>query len=198
MTEPIARPKPTEEALLSQLRARLQRAAELAAAGVTVVDTATTYIDDGVTIGAGTVIEPNTTISGRSAIGRECRIGPFGHVRGNSEIGPEVHLGHSVEVNRSRIGRGTKAAHFCYIADADVGENVNFGAGTVTCNYDGEGKHPTVIGNGAFIGSDTMLVAPVKIGRGAGTAAGSVVTKDVADGKRVAGVPAREMSERDG
>lgn len=128
-----------------------------------------------------------------SSLGPGSDLGPFGHVRGGSEIGPHVHLGHSVEVNRSRIGRGTKAAHFCYIADADVGENVNIGAGTVTCNYDGESKHRTVIGDGAFIGSDTMLVAPVTVARGARTAAGSVVTKDVSPGVTVAGVPAREM-----
>jgi len=212
-------------------RARAAQAAVYAAGGVTVVDAATTYIDDGVKIGAGTVIEPNTTIRGDSAIGRDCRIGPnavierskigdrcvvfasvirdsemqdgsdlgpFGHVRGGSTIGPQVHLGHSVEVNRSRIGRGTKAAHFCYIADAEVGENVNFGAGTVTCNYDGEGKHRTVIEDGVFIGSDSMLVAPLRLGRGSRTGAGSVVTRDVAPGKKVAGVPARQIGDAGG
>ena len=90
-----------------------------------------------------------------------------------------------------------RSHHFSYIGDADIGENVNIGAGTVTCNYDGENKHRTVIEDGAFIGSDTMLVAPVRIGRGAGTGAGSVVTKDVADGEQVAGVPAKRLKKSD-
>lgn len=226
MSEAFSKPAPSDESLPALLRARLAVAEKLAAAGVTVVDPLTTYIDDGVRIGRGTIIEPNTTLLGRTSVGQDCRIGPnsvidasdvgdrcvvfasvirdsslgpdsdlgpFGHIRGGSQVGPQVHLGHSVEVNRARIGRGTKAAHFCYIADADVGENVNIGAGTVTCNYDGESKHRTVIGDGVFIGSDTMLVAPVTLAKGARTAAGSVVTKDVSAGVTVAGVPAREM-----
>jgi bifunctional UDP-N-acetylglucosamine pyrophosphorylase/glucosamine-1-phosphate N-acetyltransferase len=102
-----------------------------------------------------------------------------------------VHIGNFVEVKASRIGAGSRAGHFSYIGDARVGADVNIGAGTVTCNYDGESKHETVIEDGAFIGSDTMLVAPVRIGRKASTGAGSVVTKDVEEGSKVAGVPAR-------
>lgn len=128
-----------------------------------------------------------------SRMGDGSDIGPFGHLRGGTQIGADVHLGHSVEINRSRIGRGTKAAHFCYLADAEVGENVNIGAGAVTCNYDGEAKHKTVIEDGAFVGSDTMLVAPVRIGKDAATGAGAVVREDVPDGGRVAGVPARAL-----
>jgi bifunctional UDP-N-acetylglucosamine pyrophosphorylase/glucosamine-1-phosphate N-acetyltransferase len=222
--------KTTTESLHALLEQRLAVCARLIDSGVAIVDPATAFIDAGVTIGAGSVIEPNTTVSGDSTIGRDCRIGPnsvlenarigegctvfasvvrdsemgdrsdigpFGHLRGGTVIGADVHLGHSVEINRSRIGRGTKAAHFCYIADAEVGEKVNIGAGAVTCNYDGESKHSTVIGDGAFIGSDTMLVAPVVIGKGAVTAAGSVVREDVPDGGRVAGVPARPLAKQE-
>lgn len=199
------------------LDARIAHASTLAAAGVTIVDPATTYIQAGTKIGAGSVIRPNTTISGDSAVGERCQIGPnaviedsrldddvmvgpFCHLRAGAHIESGVELGNFVEVKASRIGRGTRSHHFSYIGDADVGENVNIGAGTVTCNYDGKDKHRTVIADGAFIGSDTMLVAPVRIGRGAATGAGSVVTKDVADGERVAGVPAKRLkkSESDG
>jgi bifunctional UDP-N-acetylglucosamine pyrophosphorylase/glucosamine-1-phosphate N-acetyltransferase len=120
-------------------------------------------------------------------------IGPFAQLRGNSHIEADVHLGHGVEVNRSHIGRGSKLAHFGYIGDAEIGADVNIGAGTVTCNYNGVSKNKTVIEDGAFIGSDTMLVAPVRIGKGAQTAAGSVVNRDVPAGGRVAGVPARPL-----
>jgi bifunctional UDP-N-acetylglucosamine pyrophosphorylase/glucosamine-1-phosphate N-acetyltransferase len=102
-----------------------------------------------------------------------------------------VHVGNFAEIKASTLGRRTKMGHFSYIGDADVGEDVNIGAGTITANYDGAGKHRTVIGDGAFIGSDTMLVAPVRIGRGARTGAGSVVTKDVPDGMVAVGSPAR-------
>ncbi|HEY5640325.1 MAG TPA: DapH/DapD/GlmU-related protein [Dehalococcoidia bacterium] len=199
------------------LEARIAHAAGLAAAGVTIVDPATTYIEAGIEIGAGSIVRPNTTISGDSAIGARCQIGPnaviedshldddvtigpFCHLRAGAHIESGAELGNFVEVKASRIGRGTKSHHFSYIGDADVGENVNIGAGTVTCNYDGQNKHQTVIEDGAFIGSDTMLVAPVRVGRNAGTGAGSVVTEDVADGERVAGVPAKRLkkSEKDG
>lgn len=118
-------------------------------------------------------------------------MGPYCHVRPKSHLGEGVHLGNYAEVNRSRLGAGTKMGHFSYLGDADVGEGVNIGAGTITANYDGTNKHKTVIGDGAFIGSDTMLVAPVTIGRGARTSAGSVVNKDVPDGMMAIGAPAR-------
>jgi len=105
-------------------------------------------------------------------------------------------VGNFVEVKASRLGRGTKVGHFSYLGDAEVGEQVNIGAGTVTCNYDGEKKSTTIIGDRAFVGSDTMLVAPVRLGRGAKTGAGSVVTEDVPDGAIVAGTPARPLSSR--
>ncbi|HUF53938.1 MAG TPA: DapH/DapD/GlmU-related protein [Dehalococcoidia bacterium] len=195
-----------------QLEARLHQAARLAANGVTIVDPATTYIDAHVEVGSGSVIKPNTTITGKSHIGANCQVGPntviedstlmddvqvgpFCHIRGGAHIESGVHLGNYVEVKASRIGAGSKAHHFSYIGDADVGRDVNIGAGTVTCNYDGESKHRTVIEDGAFIGSDTMLVAPVRVGKGAGTAAGSVVTTDVEPGDRVAGIPAKPMKK---
>ena len=191
---------------------RTDAAASLAAGGVTIVDPATTYIAAGIEIGSGSIIRPNTTISGDSAIGERCQIGPnaviedsrlddevmvgpFCHLRAGARIESGVELGNFVEVKGSRIGRGTKSHHFSYIGDADIGENVNIGAGTVTCNYDGQDKHRTVIEDGAFIGSDTMLVAPLRIGRGAVTGAGSVVTKDVAAGEQVAGVPAKRLNK---
>jgi len=118
-------------------------------------------------------------------------VGPFSHLRPGAHLGPGVHIGNFVEVKASRIDARTRAGHFSYIGDAKIGANVNIGAGTVTCNYDGENKNETVIEDGAFIGSDTMLVAPVRVGRKAATGAGSVVTRDVPAGAKVAGVPAR-------
>ena len=120
-------------------------------------------------------------------------VGPFSHLRPGAHLEAGVHIGNFVEVKASRIGAGSRAGHFSYIGDAKVGADVNIGAGTVTCNYDGEKKNQTVIDDGAFIGSDTMLVAPVRVGRKASTGAGSVVTKDVPDGVKVAGVPARAV-----
>lgn len=118
-------------------------------------------------------------------------IGPFSHLRPGAYLEEDVHVGNYVEIKSAHIGAGTKIGHFTYLGNARVGAKVNIGAGTVTCNYDGNAKHETVIGDGAFIGSDTMLVAPVKVGKGARTGAGSVVTKDVPANERVAGVPAR-------
>ncbi len=123
-------------------------------------------------------------------------VGPFSHLRPGAHLEEGVHVGNFVEVKASRLGRGTKVGHFSYIGDAQVGERVNIGAGSVTCNYDGEKKNVTVIEDGAFIGSDTMLVAPLRVGRGAYTGAGSVVTRDVPAGERVAGVPARRRPSR--
>ena len=160
-------------------------------------------------IGARCTIGPNAVVMD-SRIGDDCavtasvlegavlesdvEVGPFSHLRPGSHLESGVHIGNFVEVKASRLGRGTKVGHFSYLGDAQVGEEVNIGAGTVTCNYDGEKKNVTVIGDQAFVGSDTMLVAPVRLGRGAKTGAGSVVTEDVPDGATVAGVPARPLS----
>jgi bifunctional UDP-N-acetylglucosamine pyrophosphorylase/glucosamine-1-phosphate N-acetyltransferase len=219
----------TLAALEAQARERLLASARLIAAGVRIVDPATTYVETGVEIGAGTELRPNTTISGPSVIGERCVIGPntvisasrlgdgctvvasvlegavletgvemgpFSHLRPGSHLESDVHLGNFVEIKEARLGRGTKVGHFSYVGDARVGENVNIGAGTVTCNYDGDAKYETIIGDGAFIGSDTMLVAPVRVGKGAKTGAGAVVTEDVPDGETVAGVPARSLGGR--
>ncbi|MDI6858066.1 MAG: bifunctional UDP-N-acetylglucosamine diphosphorylase/glucosamine-1-phosphate N-acetyltransferase GlmU [Dehalococcoidia bacterium] len=193
-------------------------------AGVTIVDPATAYIDDGVAIETDVIIYPNTILAGDTRIGPDCTvgpnsrlvdaalgarcrvtesvvegatleddvdIGPFSHLRPGSYICRGAHIGNFVEVKNSRIGANTKIGHFSYIGDAEVGAGVNIGAGTITCNYDGRVKSRTVIGDGAFIGSDTMLVAPVKVGANARTGAGSVVNRNVPAGELVVGAPAR-------
>jgi len=126
-----------------------------------------------------------------SEIADDCAVGPFAHLRMNARMEERAVVGNFVEVKKSRIGRGTKSMHLTYLGDATIGENTNIGAGTVTCNYDGKNKNPTVIEDNVRIGSDTMLVAPVKVGSGAVTGAGSVVTEDVPPNTLVAGVPAK-------
>jgi bifunctional UDP-N-acetylglucosamine pyrophosphorylase / glucosamine-1-phosphate N-acetyltransferase len=126
-----------------------------------------------------------------SEVGDDVSIGPFSHLRPKSSIGDRAEIGNFAEVKASHIGRGSKQHHFSYIGDTQMGERVNIGAGTITCNYDGRAKHRTTIGDGAFIGSDTMLVAPIVIGEGAKTGAGAVVTHDVPAGMLAVGVPAR-------
>jgi bifunctional UDP-N-acetylglucosamine pyrophosphorylase/glucosamine-1-phosphate N-acetyltransferase len=122
-------------------------------------------------------------------------VGPMAHLRGHAEIGPDARIGNFVEVKKSKIGRGSKASHLTYLGDATVGEGTNIGAGVITCNYDGTNKHETHIGNNVKIGSDTMLIAPVTVGDGAMTGAGSVVTKDVEAETLVAGVPAKKIKD---
>ncbi len=131
-----------------------------------------------------------------STVDTDVTIGPFSHVRKGAYIGPNVELGNYAEVKNSNIGAGTKSHHFSYLGDADVGEKVNIGAGSITANYDGVNKHRTHIGNGAFIGSDTILRAPVSVGEGSFTGAASLVTRDVPDGEMVLGVPARIRTKR--
>ena len=126
-----------------------------------------------------------------SEIGSNCAVGPFAHLRMNAALEEKATVGNFVEVKKSRLKRGTKAMHLSYLGDATIGERTNIGAGTVTCNYDGVRKHETVIEDDVKIGSDTMLVAPVRVGAGSITAAGSVVTKDVPPDSLVAGVPAQ-------
>jgi bifunctional UDP-N-acetylglucosamine pyrophosphorylase/glucosamine-1-phosphate N-acetyltransferase len=125
-----------------------------------------------------------------SEIGSDCAVGPFAHLRMNATLDETSVVGNFVEVKKSRLGRGSKSMHLTYLGDATIGEKTNIGAGTVTCNYDGKTKHPTIIEDNVRIGSDTMLVAPVKVGKGSVTAAGSVVTEDVPPDTLVAGVPA--------
>ena len=120
-------------------------------------------------------------------------MGPYAHLRKGAHLAQGVHMGNFGEVKNSYLGPGTKMGHFSYIGDANIGADVNIGAGTITCNFDGEKKNHTEIGAEVFIGSDTMLVAPVKLGEGARTGAGAVVTKDVPPYTLAVGVPARAI-----
>jgi len=167
-----------------------------------------TYLQGNSTIGEACVLGPDTLVRDTS-VGNRCRvsssvlemafveddvdIGPFAHLRRGAHLDKGVHVGNFGEVKNSYLGPGTKMGHFSYIGDATIDRNVNIGAGTVTCNFDGEKKNHTDIGAGAFIGSDTMLVAPVKLGAGSHTGAGAVVTKDVPADTLVVGVPARAI-----
>ena len=167
----------------------------------------------GTTIGARCEIGPHATVA-RSRLGDEivvqastvedstiadgADVGPYAHLRGGTEIGPRVHVGNYAELKNARLAEAVKVGHFSYLGDATVGAGTNIGAGTVTANFDGERKHATTIGAGAFIGSDTILRAPVRVGDGARTGAASVVTRDVPDGAMVVGIPARVTPARAG
>jgi len=169
-----------------------------------------TYLYGKTTIGADCTIGPNSIIR-NSQIGNHCivfssvmdgavleedvDVGPFARLRKGAYLGKGVHMGNFGEVKDSTLGPGVKMGHFSYIGNATIGAESNIGAGTVTCNYDGEKKHPTEIGENVFIGSDTMLVAPVKLGDGARTGAGSVVTRDVPADTLVVGAPARAIKK---
>jgi bifunctional UDP-N-acetylglucosamine pyrophosphorylase / glucosamine-1-phosphate N-acetyltransferase len=188
-------------------------------AGVTILDPASTYIEETVTIGPDTVVYPQTVIEGTTTIGSDCVIGsgshvrgsrladrvilkaysvveeavveedatlgPFCHLRPGCHIGAAVEIGNFAELKKARVGRKTKVHHVSYLGDATVGEQVNIGAGTITCNYDGVAKHRTTIDDGAFVGTNSSLVAPLTVGEGAYVAAGSVITKDVPPGALV-------------
>jgi bifunctional UDP-N-acetylglucosamine pyrophosphorylase/glucosamine-1-phosphate N-acetyltransferase len=165
-----------------------------------------TYLEGATAIGRQCCLGPNTIVRD-STIGDGCTIeasvvegavleegadvGPFSHLRQGAHLAKGVHVGNFGEVKNSYLGPGTKIGHFSYLGDATVGREVNIGAGTITCNYDGQRKHRTIIEDGAFIGSDTMLVAPVRVGAGAKIGAGSVVTHDIPPGSVAYGVPAR-------
>jgi len=131
-----------------------------------------------------------------SKIGNQVKVGPFAHIRAGCEVGDGAEIGNFAEQKNTRFGARSKQHHFSYLGDAEVGEDVNIGAGTITANYDGRAKHKTIIGNRAFIGSDSILRAPLTVGEGAYTGAGSVVTKDVPPGKLAVGVPARIRERR--
>ncbi len=171
-----------------------------------------TFLRGATRIGENCEIGPNT-IATDCIVGNNCKIlaavmekaiveddvdmGPFVRLRKGAHLGAHVHMGNFGEVKDSYLGEGTKMGHFSYIGNATIGKDVNIGAGTVTCNYDGRHKHPTVIGDNVFIGSDTMLVAPLTIGKNASTGAGAVVTHDVPEGEVVIGVPARPLRKKD-
>jgi bifunctional UDP-N-acetylglucosamine pyrophosphorylase/glucosamine-1-phosphate N-acetyltransferase len=131
-------------------------------------------------IGEQALIKPYSVIT-ESTVGHAAQIGPFAHLRPGSVIDEEAHIGNFVETKKTRVRRGAKANHLAYLGDGDVGERANVGAGTIFCNYDGFSKHQTVIGEGAFIGSDSQLVAPITIGKNAYVATGTTVTQDVPD-----------------
>ncbi|WP_089609373.1 bifunctional UDP-N-acetylglucosamine diphosphorylase/glucosamine-1-phosphate N-acetyltransferase GlmU [Dehalobacterium formicoaceticum] len=183
--------------------------------GVTIVDPDTTYIDQDVTIGQDTVVEPGTFLRGKTVIGAECtigpntditdsiigdgckinrtvmveakagdlcNIGPFAYLRPGAELGYQVKVGDFVEIKKSRIGDNSKIPHLSYVGDAQLGMKVNIGCGTITCNYDGKHKYQTTIEDGVFVGSNTNLVAPVKVGEGAFIGAGSTITMEVPAG----------------
>ena len=186
---------------------------ELMAAGVTIVDPATTWVEPDVVVGPDTVLHPGVYLEGQTRIGSGCEIhsgvriidstigdrvvinnfcvirqsvvetgaqvGPFAQLRPASRVGEDAHVGNFVELKNTTLGRGSKANHLAYLGDATIGEKVNVGAGTITCNYDGVTKHPTIIEDGAFIGTDSQLIAPVRIGKNAYVAAGSSITEDV-------------------
>lgn len=192
------------------------KTAALMAAGVTIEDPMTTYIDRDVEVGPDTVIRPGVSLQGRTSIGSGCEIatgvrisdsrvgervivldhsvicdstigigaqvGPFAHLRQHAELGEGAKVGNFVEVKKSAIGSGSKAMHLAYLGDARIGTRVNIGAGTITCNYDGVKKHVTTIEDESFIGSDTQLIAPVTVGRGAYVGTGTTVRGDVPAG----------------
>lgn len=160
-------------------------------------------------IASGTIIGPNANLTDVSiqenciigastldgvTIEANVQIGPYCHLRENTYLSSSSRIGSHVETKNTRIGTNSTVAHFCYLGDTTIGENVNIGAGTVTCNFDGKTKHQTHINDGAFIGSSTMLIAPITIGFDSATGAGSVVKQDVPDGTTVAGVPAKEIN----
>ncbi|HKF48284.1 MAG TPA: DapH/DapD/GlmU-related protein [Terracidiphilus sp.] len=138
------------------------------------------------TIGDNVLIRQSCVLS-ESTVESGAKIGPFAHLRPGSEIGEEAHIGNFVETKKSRVGKGAKANHLAYLGDSDVGEGSNIGAGVITCNYDGVHKHRTTIGKGVFVGSDSTLVAPLKLEDGAYVGAGSCITKDVPAGSLAIG-----------
>jgi bifunctional UDP-N-acetylglucosamine pyrophosphorylase / glucosamine-1-phosphate N-acetyltransferase len=218
----------TELAEVSRM-VRQQKNEELMAAGVTLIDPATTYVDADVVVGPDTVIHPCVFLEGSTKIGSACEIhsgarivnstlgdrvcvrnhtvvtdstvesgvflGPFAHVRPGSEVGEDAHIGNFVELKKTKVGKGAKANHLAYLGDASIGEASNVGAGTITCNYDGEKKHQTVIGKGVFVGSNSTLVAPVTLADGSYIAAGSAVTTDVPAGALAIGRSRQENKD---
>jgi bifunctional UDP-N-acetylglucosamine pyrophosphorylase/glucosamine-1-phosphate N-acetyltransferase len=152
-------------------------------------------INGGVSIGPGTIIKAFTHLEGVT-IGENAQIGPYARLRSGTNVGDEAKIGNFVETKKADIGKGAKVSHLSYIGDAELGMNVNIGAGTITCNYDGYNKHLTKIGDGAFVGSNSSLIAPVTIGKGAYLGSSSAVSKDVPeDALVVTRAPEREIKD---
>lgn len=166
--------------------------------GVTITDPRTTYIEAGVQIGRDTVIYPCSVIRTGVEIGKRCEIGPFAHIRGGTRLFDGCKVGAFVETKNAVFDEGAKAGHLAYLGDVSIGKKANIGAGTIVANYDGEEKHHTSIGDNAFIGCGTVLVAPVRVGKNAQTGANTVVPrgKDVPENTVVVGAPARELKKR--
>ena len=185
---------------------------QLLQAGVAMMDPASVYVEEEVTVGAGTMLLPGTILRGRTTVGENCQIGPnvmltdcqvgkdctinasqceestieagcqigpYTHIRPHCVVGEGSKIGAFVQLKNCNLGKGTKMAHLTYVGDSDVGDNCNFGCGTVTCNYDGFQKHRTTIGSNVFVGCNTNFVPPVKIGDGAFIAAATTVTEDI-------------------
>ncbi len=162
--------------------------------GVLVVDPASTYIEVDVSIGAGSTIHPFTVLRRGVRVGADCEVGPFAHLRPGARLADGVRVGNFVEVKNSKLARGVKAMHLSYLGDTTVGAESNIGAGTITANYDGHDKWPTVIGSKVFVGSGTVLVAPTTVGSGALLGAGAIVVKKrVPAGATWVGVPAKPL-----
>jgi bifunctional UDP-N-acetylglucosamine pyrophosphorylase/glucosamine-1-phosphate N-acetyltransferase len=163
--------------------------------GVHVEDPASTYVDHGVVIGAGTGILPCTVIRAGVVIGKSCEVGPFTHLRAGTVLEDGAEVGNFTEAKAARIGRDTKAKHLSYLGDVTIGAHANIGAGTIVANYDGRAKHHTDIGERAFVGSGSILIAPCRVGAGAVTGAGAVVTRasDIPPGEAWVGVPAKPL-----
>jgi bifunctional UDP-N-acetylglucosamine pyrophosphorylase / glucosamine-1-phosphate N-acetyltransferase len=201
--------KDLEEANLVNDRSQLARAEEILRRrildahmreGVTVRDPVSTHIEASVQIGRDTVVLPGTFLRGTTKIGSDCVIGPSADLL-DTRVGDGARVEHSgayCEVKNARVGRGSKVPHLSYVGDAEIGEDANLGAGTITANYDGVNKHRTTIGDGAFTGVNTNLIAPVTIGDGAYLGAGSVVNKDIPPGKLAVGMPARVIRDAPG
>lgn len=183
--------------LIYQDKERFRRLYSLIARGIKIIDPFTTHIGDRVKIGRGSVIYPLTVIESDVAVGTNCHIGPFCRLRKGTRLNNGVTIGNFVEVNRSVIGSCSKAKHLSYIGDTTIEGNVNVGAGTIVANFDGKKKHKTRIKKGAFIGSGSILIAPVKIGKDAMTGAGAVVTRNrnVPDRSVVVGIPAKVIKK---
>lgn len=171
---------------------------EFMKSGVSIVDPDTTFISYGVKIGPDTTIYPFTVIESNVKIGKRCSLGPFIHLREGTSVEDNAVVGNFIETVRTHIGSDVFAKHFCYLGDARLSRRVNIGAGTVCANFDGRIKSKTIIGDNAFIGSDTVLIAPVKVGKSAKTGAGSVVTRNVPPGECVVGIPARPIKKKRG